>query len=174
MNSKIIASVVGIVAVIGGGGYYYMNMNQAQANPDYICTATIVNPVCNYDVNSCEWSGGLGTCSGTQQVSLTYSSHRVSCAGTDSYYGNDQTNNTIYQSISSSVWWNVSQTHVDDAWGGVTSQDGLTYSTKSCVVTGVPAPATTNSTSTTAWTGSSNGYVESETASGDTNTGSAQ
>ncbi len=157
MNSKIIASVVGVVAlVVGAGSYYYMNMNQVQANPDYICSAKIVNPVCNYDVNSCTWSNWVGTCTGTKNVSKTYSSLRIGC-----------------DIFSDSV---VTSQQQSGEGGGASGLHGdVTYSTESCVVTGVPAPATNTNTNTTAWTGSSNGYVESETASGDTTTtGSGQ
>jgi|GEM_PF-5806569 hypothetical protein len=78
MNAKVIVGSIIAITVVIGGGIYYMNSTTVQANPDYICTAQITNPVCEVsDYNNCTWSGGIGTCNGTRKVSKTYSSIRI-------------------------------------------------------------------------------------------------
>jgi hypothetical protein len=149
MQAKIIIGGVLLLGVIGGGTYYYMNTTNVQANPDYICTAQITNPVCEVsDYNNCTWSGGVGTCNGTRKISKTYSSVRIWC---DIFQDSTVTSSKI----------------VGDKGGESGLYGNITYTTEACQVTGVQAPTWASAVNTTTSSGitsgtTGTGYVESQ------------
>lgn len=131
MNKLILTSlsVVGISG-IAIGGYFLYDSQVVTANPDYICTAKFVNPVCEITSYS-EWVDGKRTWYGTQKVSLTYSSSRVSCDGTnaDGVFKNDATvyNQYAWQitDLTQTEWAELSE---------VTQQYNASVTTQACSI----------------------------------------
>ncbi len=154
MNKITLSAIASVsVAVIAGASWYGYSTYQAGANPDYICTARIVNPTCVATSYS-PWVNGTRTAYGTKQVSLTYSSSRVTCDG--SYVPEAA---TVYKAISGQIT-DLVQT-VDTEKSEVSQQYNLQYSTEACsFIETAPAVPTSTSTTTNP-TGGTGGIVDS-------------
>lgn len=166
---KILLSAIAVLAVGGIGGYgYYVMTPKVEANPDYICTATIVNPVCN-GTSFGPWINGKRTVTGTRQVSLTYSSRRVSCTGVGTSGEDWRDYAGVYNSVAGWVT-NIQQQHVSDGWWWDTGQDSLQYTTEACsyeqIDTSVPSTNTSANPN-----GNTGGTVETTIDTTDISTG---
>jgi hypothetical protein len=169
MNKITLSALASVsVAVIAGASWYGYSSYQATANADYICTARIVNPTCVATSYS-PWVNGTRTAYGTQQVSVSYSSSRVTCDGGGNWHQTTRSSSTdVYTSISSQI--TDLQQAQDAERTEVSGQYNLQYSTEACSFTETAPAAATTTTSNTNTTGGTGGVVDS-TVDADTGTG---
>ena len=168
MNKIVLSSVAAVATVvIAGASWYGYSSYQVGANPDYICTATIVNPTCVAQSYG-PWTNGRRMAYGTQQVSLSYSSHRVSCDGQAGNVSSD--NAVIYNNLSGIT--NLQSDHVDDTWlQAYSTQDNLQYSTQACSYEAIDDGSGISTTTSGATNGGTGDTVESTIDPTDTATG---